>query len=328
MKVLVIGGAGYIGSHVVKALLGARHEVTVFDNLTTGQLCNIFPGTKLVTGDIRHADDIDAAFARGFDACVHLAAFKAVGESMAEPEKYSVNNISGTINILNAASAHGCKNIVFSSSAAIFGQPAYVPMDELHPTNPESYYGFTKLEIERFLKWYDSIRGIKYACLRYFNAAGYDPSGAVTGLERNPQNLLPIIMEVAMGWRKELQIYGNDYDTRDGTCIRDYVHVSDLAKAHVDALDYIVSGRESLTVNLGSEAGLSVTEMVEATRRITGREIPAKYVGRRPGDASTVYATSSLAKKLIGWNPKYSDIDTLVRSTWDMYRKHGGDEPK
>lgn len=328
MKVLVIGGAGYIGSHVVKALLASKHEVTVFDNLTTGQLCNIFPGTKLITGDIRHADDIDAAFAREFDACVHLAAFKAVGESMAEPEKYSVNNISGTINILNAASAHGCKNIAFSSSAAIFGQPAYVPMDEAHPTNPESYYGFTKLEIERFLKWYDSIRGIKFACLRYFNAAGYDPSGAVTGLERNPQNLLPIIMEVAMGWRKELQIFGNDYDTRDGTCIRDYVHVSDLAKAHVDALDYIVSKRESLTVNLGSEAGISVTEMLEATRRITGKEIPAKYVGRRPGDASSVYATSALAKKLIGWNPKYSDIDTLVRSTWDMYLKHAGDVPK
>lgn len=328
MKVLVIGGAGYIGSHVTQALLGAKHEVTIFDNLTTGQLCNIFPGTTLITGDIRHADDIDAAFARGFDACVHLAAFKAVGESMAEPEKYSVNNISGTINILNAASAHGCRNIAFSSSAAIFGQPAYVPMDEAHPTNPESYYGFTKLEIERFLKWYDTIRGIKFACLRYFNAAGYDPSGIVTGLERNPQNLLPIIMEVAMGWRKELQIFGNDYDTRDGTCIRDYVHVSDLAKAHVDALDYIVSKRESLTVNLGSEAGISVTEIVEAARRITGKEIPARYVGRRPGDASSVYATSALAKKIIGWNPKHSDLETLVRSTWSMYQKHAGDAPK
>lgn len=328
MKVLVIGGAGYIGSHVVKALLAAKHEVTIFDNFSTGQLCNLFPGTALVAGDIRHADDIDAAFARGFDAAIHLAAFKAVGESMAEPEKYSVNNITGTLNILNAASAHGCKNIVFSSSAAVFGQPKYVPMDEAHPTAPESYYGFTKLEIERFLQWYDTIRGIKFAALRYFNAAGYDVSGDVTGLERNPQNLLPIIMEVAMGWRKELQIFGSDYDTRDGTCIRDYVHVSDLAKAHVDALGYISSKKESLIVNLGSETGISVTEMVDAARRITGKEIPARYVARRPGDASTVCATSGLAKKLIGWNPKYSDLDTLIASTWAVYQKHAGDSAK
>jgi len=325
MKVLVIGGAGYIGSHVVKALLAAKHEVTLFDNMLTGQLCNLFPGTSFIAGDIRHADDISAAFARGFDACIHLAAFKAVGESMAEPEKYSVNNITGTLNILNAASVHGCKNIVFSSSAAIFGQPAYVPMDEKHPTNPESYYGFTKLEIERFLQWYDTLRGIKFAALRYFNAAGYDTAGEVTGLERNPQNLLPIIMEVAMGWRKELQIFGADYDTRDGTCIRDYVHVSDLAKAHVDALAYISTKKESLTVNLGSENGISVTEMLEAARRITGKEIPARYVARRSGDASSVYATSGLAKKLIGWNPKYSDIDTLIGSTWAVYQKHAGD---
>lgn len=325
MKVLVIGGAGYIGSHVVKALLEARHDVSIFDNLSTGQLINLFPGTTLIAGDIRHSDDIDAAFARGFDACVHLAAFKAVGESMAEPEKYSVNNITGTINILNAASAHGCKNVVFSSSAAVFGQPVYVPMDEKHPTNPESYYGFTKLEIERFLQWYDAIRGIRFAALRYFNAAGYDPEGKVRGLERNPQNLLPIIMEVAMGWRKELQIFGNDYDTRDGTCIRDYVHVSDLAKAHVDALSYISSRNESLLVNLGSETGISVTEMLEAARRITGKEIPARYVDRRPGDASSVYATSALAKKLIAWNPKYSDVDTLIRSTWAVYQGYAKD---
>lgn len=326
MKVLVIGGAGYIGSHVVKALLAAKHEVTVFDNLSTGQLCNIFPGTSFIAGNICHADDINAAFARGFGACIHLAAFKAVGESMAEPEKYSVNNITGTINILNAASVHGCKNVVFSSSAAIFGQPEYLPMDEKHPKNPESYYGFTKLEIERFLAWYDTIRGMKFAALRYFNAAGYDPEGQVQGLERNPQNLLPIIMEVAMGWRKELQIFGQDYDTRDGTCIRDYVHVTDLAKAHVDALEYINSKKESICVNLGSETGISVTEMVDAARRITGKPIPAKYVARRPGDASTVCATSKLAKTLIGWNPKYSDIDTLISSTWSMYQKHSGEK--
>jgi len=320
MKVLVIGGAGYIGSHVVKALLASKHEVTVFDNLSTGQLCNLFPEAELITGDIRHADDIAAAFGRGFDAAIHLAAFKAVGESMAEPEKYSVNNITGTLNILNAAGAHNCKNIVFSSSAAVFGSPEYIPIDEKHPTNPESYYGFTKLEIERFLGWYDTLKGIKYAALRYFNAAGYDPEGQLHGLEKNPQNLLPVVMEVACGWRKELQIFGQDYDSRDGTCVRDYVHVADLAVAHVNALKYISEHNESITVNLGSEKGVSVTEMVEAARRITGKPIPARYVDRRPGDASSLYATSALARKLIGWDPKYSDVDTLVASTWAVYR--------
>ncbi len=322
MKVLVIGGAGYIGSHVTKALLAAKHEVTVFDNLSSGLLINLFPNAGFIAGSIMHPEDIDAAFARGFDACVHLAAFKAVGESMAEPEKYSLNNISGTINILNAASRHGCRNIVFSSSAAIFGTPSYVPIDESHPAKPESYYGFTKLEIERFLRWYDELKGIKFAALRYFNAAGYDVDGDVVGLERNPQNLLPIVMEVAMGWRKELQIFGNDYDTRDGTCVRDYVHVSDLAEAHVNALAYISSKRESLTVNLGSEAGVTVTEMVDAARRVTGKEIPARYVGRRPGDASALYATSALARERIGWNPKHSDVDTLIGSTWAVYQRY------
>ncbi len=322
MKVLIIGGAGYIGSHVTKAMVSAGHEVTVFDNLSSGLLINLRPSAAFIAGDIRHADDLSEAFSRGFDACVHLAAFKAVGESMVAPEKYSVNNLSGTINILNAASESACRNIVFSSSAAIFGSPEYVPIDEEHPKNPESYYGFTKLEIERILGWYDTIRGIKYAALRYFNAAGYDPSGEIVGLERNPQNLLPIVMEVAMGWRKELQIFGNDYDTRDGTCLRDYVHVSDLAEAHVNALSYLEREGKSLAVNLGSEKGVTVTEMVEAARRVTGRDIPAKYVGRRPGDASALIPTSALARSLIGWNPRHSDVDTLIGSTWDIYRSY------
>lgn len=322
MKVLVLGGAGYIGSHVVKAMLAAGHDVTVFDNLSSGQLGNLFPKAGFIAGDIRHADDVNAAFARGFDGCVHLAAFKAVGESMAEPEKYSVNNITGTLNMLNAACAHGCKNIVFSSSAAVFGSPQYVPIDEKHPTNPESYYGFTKLEIERFLAWYDQIKGLRYAALRYFNAAGYDVEGSIDGLERNPQNLLPIVMEVASGWRKELQIYGKDYDTRDGTCVRDYVHVSDLAQAHVNALAYISANGKSLTVNLGSEKGVTVTEMVDVARKITGKAIPATYVGRRPGDASALYATSAHARETIGWDPKFSDVETLVESTWKIYQKY------
>ncbi len=322
MKVLVLGGAGYIGSHVVKAMLASGHAVTVFDNLSSGLIGNLFPGADFISGDIRHADDVDAAFARGFDGCVHLAAYKAVGESMVAPEKYSVNNITGTLNMLNSACAHGCKNVVFSSSAAVFGSPEYVPIDEKHPTNPESYYGFTKLEIERFLAWYDRLKGIRFAALRYFNAAGYALDGSIDGLERNPQNLLPIVMEVAAGWRKELQIYGRDYDTRDGTCVRDYVHVSDLAQAHVNALEYVAKSGKSLTVNLGSEKGVTVTEMVEAARRVTGRPIPAAYVERRPGDASDLYATSAHARETIGWDPKYSDVDTLISSTWNVYQKY------
>ncbi|MGP1432280.1 MAG: UDP-glucose 4-epimerase GalE [Treponema sp.] len=320
MRVLVIGGAGYIGSHVVKAMMDAGHQVTVFDNLSTGQLCNIFSGTEFIAGDTRHSDDIDAAFARGFDGAVYLAAFKAVGESMVQPEKYSINNISATMNILNAAVKHGCLRFVFSSSAAVYGSPAYLPIDEKHPKNPESYYGFTKLKTEEFLQWYDQLKGLKFASLRYFNAAGYDPSGSIAGLERNPQNLLPIIMEVAAGMRKELQIFGNDYPTRDGTCIRDYVHVSDLAKAHTDALRYIDEKNESLIVNLGSETGITVSEMLEAARSITGKEIPARFVDRRPGDPAELYATAQHARETIGWNPRYSDVKTLIESTWNMYK--------
>ncbi|MEL3901704.1 UDP-glucose 4-epimerase GalE [Treponema phagedenis] len=321
MRVLVIGGAGYIGSHVVKAMLKAGHAVTVFDNLSSGMLCNLFDDAEFIAGDCRHADDIEAAFARGFDGAVYLAAFKAVGESMEKPEKYSINNISATMNILNTAVKYGCLRFVFSSSAAVYGSPQYLPIDEKHPKNPESYYGFTKLKTEEFLQWYDRLKNLKFASLRYFNAAGYDPEGDVPGLEKNPQNLLPIIMETAAGMRKELQIFGSDYDTRDGTCIRDYVHVSDLAEAHVNALQYIDAKNESLIVNLGSETGITVTEMLEAARKITGKEIPARYVGRRAGDPAELYATSARARETIGWNPRYSDVDTLIESTWRMYQK-------
>ena len=322
MKVLVIGGAGYIGSHVVKELMHKGHTVTVFDNLSSGLLENLFPENGFIAGDILHPETLDAAFARGFDAFVHLAAFKAAGESMIVPEKYSVNNITGTLNILNAAAAHGCKYMVFSSSAAVFGEPQKLPIDENHPKNPENYYGFTKLEIERFMEWYDKLKGLKFASLRYFNAAGYDVDGFPCGLEQKPANLLPVIMETACGMREKLQIFGDDYDTRDGTCIRDYVHVSDLAAAHVLALDYIASKNESLKVNLGSEVGVTVKEMLDAARRITGKPIPADIAPRRAGDPACLYATSAFAREKLNWKPVHSDIDTLVGSTWNAYQKH------
>ena len=322
MKVLVIGGAGYIGSHVVKELMKNGHKVTVFDNLSSGLLQNLFKENDFIAGDILHKESLDAAFSRGFDAFIHLAAFKAAGESMIVPEKYSVNNITGTLNILNSAVAHNCKYMVFSSSAAVFGEPQYLPIDENHPKNPENYYGYTKLSIEQFMGWYDKLKGLKFAALRYFNAAGYDPEGVIYGLEQNPANLLPVIMEVACGMREKMKIFGNDYDTRDGTCIRDYVHVTDLAIAHVKALDYIVKNNESLIVNLGSENGTSVTEMVESARRITGQKIPADYVERRPGDPACLVASAKFAAEKLNWKAQYSDIDTLIETTYKAYKKY------
>lgn len=321
MKVLVIGGAGYIGSHVVKEMMAAGHTVTVFDNLSSGLRQNLFPENGFIYGNILIPGDIEAAFAQGFDAFVHLAAFKAVGESMEKPEKYSVNNITGSLNIMNAAVKYNCLKMIFSSSAATFGEPQYLPMDEKHPQNPSNYYGFTKLEIERFMDWYDQLKGMKFAALRYFNAAGYDPEGIVCGLEQKPENLLPRVMEAALGQR-QLKIFGTDYETRDGTCIRDYVHVTDLARAHVMALDYISKKGESLKLNLGTANGTTVKEIIDAARKITGKPIPAEEAPRRLGDPASLYATSAKAKELLGWEPKYSDVDTLVETTWKAYLKN------
>ena len=321
MKILVIGGAGYIGSHVVCALLDMHHNVSVFDNMSSGQKENLFDGADFIAGDILDYPALRTALTAGFDAVIHLAAFKAAGESMVFPEKYSVNNISGAINILNAMCATACRKLVFSSSAAVFGEPQYLPVDEQHPVNPENYYGFTKLEIERIIAWYGRLKGMHCASLRYFNAAGYDMAGRVKGLEKNPANLVPIIMEAAAGIRPELSIYGSDYDTPDGTCIRDYIHVSDLARAHIKALDYIAASDESVVLNLGSETGSSVREVLEAARKITGRPIPAKIAPRRAGDPAKLTASSSRAKTMLGWQAECSDLQSIIASTWKMYTK-------
>jgi UDP-glucose 4-epimerase len=319
---LVIGGAGYIGSHVAREFLDQGHGVTVYDNLSGGSRENLFPDGSFIHGDILDYHSLAAAAKGGFDALIHLAAFKAAGESMLKPEKYSVNNINGTINILNAAVEGGIKNIVFSSSAAVFGEPEYLPIDEKHPTKPENYYGFTKLEIERFLGWYEKLKGLRFAALRYFNAAGYDVKGRITGLESNPANLIPVVMETACGMRSEVRVFGNDYDTPDGTGVRDYIHVSDLAAGHVMALEYIRKKDKSLIVNLGSETGLSVLEIIEAARRISGKPIPAKITGRRPGDPAKLTASAQFARETLGWTAKYSDPDTLIRTSWNVYTKN------
>ena len=324
MRILVVGGAGYIGSHVCRKLLDSGHAVTVFDNLSSGLKENLFQEAEFVRGDILNPNDISSCTIRGFDALVHLAAFKAAGESMLAPGKYAVNNLTGTINILNASVLANIPNIVFSSTAAVYGEPDYLPVDEKHPTRPENFYGFTKLEIEKLLDWYDRLKGIKFAALRYFNAAGYDAAGRIDGLEKNPGNLLPIVMEVAVGKRDRLDIFGDDYDTPDGTCIRDYVHVTDLATGHLAALDYISSRQKSLVVNLGSESGLSVLEMVEAARRITGKPIPAVIADRRPGDPAKLVSAAGLAKQSLTWVAKHSDVDSLVSTSWDAYQRAFG----
>ena len=323
MNILIIGGAGYIGSHVARELLDQGHSVTVFDDLSSGLKENLFPEAAFVQSTILDYPSLLVTCRNSFDAVIHLAAFKAVGESMEKPEKYSLNNINGTINILNAMAETGIKYLVFSSSAAVYGQPQYLPIDEKHPLNPESYYGFTKLEIERFMTWYDKLKSMRFACLRYFNAAGYDAKGRIAGLEQNPQNLIPIIMETAVGIRREFSIFGNDYNTRDGTCIRDYIHVNDLAWGHVASLDYIMKNDKSLTVNLGSETGTTVLEVLEAARRITGQPILSKITGRRDGDPGSMTASSKLAAKLLGWKAKRSDIDTLISTTWEVYKQTG-----
>lgn len=317
MKVLVVGGAGYIGSHVAKALMLKGHEVMVYDNLSTGQEINLFKQNRFIKGDILDYPALVEAM-RGQDAVVHLAAKKAVGESMENPMLYSVNNISGSLNILNAMVECGAKYIVFSSSAAVYGMPEVSTIDENVPLNPINYYGFTKLEIEKFMGWYDRLKGIKFVALRYFNAVGYDADGDIRGKEINSQNLLPIMMEVVSGKRDKLKIFGNDYPTPDGTCIRDYIHVSDLASAHVLALEKLNQGMTSQSLNLGTEKGTSVLEMLRAVEKVVGRKLPAEFAPRRAGDPAILVASAAKARSLLGWKPQYLDVEKIVQTVYNI----------
>jgi len=318
MKILVTGGAGYIGSHVVLDLLEADHDVIILDDLSLGVELNIHSDAQFIFGSTLDNEALKVCFRDQVDAVIHLAGFKAAGESMTDPEKYSKNNISGTINLLNAMTDHGVHTFVFSSSAAVYGYPEYLPIDEDHPTDPINYYGFTKLVIESFLEWYGKLRGLKYVSLRYFNAAGYDPKGRILGLEQNPANLLPIVMEVASGERDKMEVFGDDYDTPDGTGVRDYIHVSDLASAHVKALDYLQSG-DSIMVNLATGEGYSVLDVIEKAREITGHPIPYEITVRREGDPAKLIATSESAGELLDWEPKLSDLESLLKTTWRVY---------
>ena len=326
MKVLVTGGAGYIGSHIVLDLLNADHEVVILDDMSRGAEKNIHGDAQFICGSTLDASKVRKALAGGVEAVVHLAAFKAAGESMTDPEKYSTNNISGTLTLLNTMVADKVKTIVFSSTAAVYGYPEYLPMDEDHPTEPINYYGYTKLAIEQFLKWYGQLKGVKFAALRYFNAAGYDDHGRVLGLEKNPANLVPIIMEVASGQKQVFELFGNDYDTPDGTGIRDYIHVTDLASAHLLALDYLLS-HDHLTVNLSSGESHSVLDVVKMAEKVTRRNIAYNVVNRRSGDPAELVATSKLAKETLGWEPIHSGLEELLSSMWKVYQHNFEKKP-
>ena len=321
MNLLITGGAGYIGSHVVLAALEQGHRITVFDNLSTGNKQNIpNHGARLVVGSTQSKNDLLKVFdGEKYDGVIHLAASKAVEESMKNPKKYSENNLIGSLNLLNACCDNNVKLFVFSSSAAVYGIPKYNPIDEMHSLLPNNYYGYTKLSIEQNLNWYSKTKNLRFASLRYFNAAGYDLQNRLSCREINPQNLIPSVMEAAIGIRKKISIFGADYKTIDGTGVRDYIHVSDLASAHIEAMKYLSRSNNDLTINLGTGVGLSVLEIIHKTMQVSGVKLKYEINDRRNGDTDTVIAKASLARQLIGWKAKYSDIDTIIKSTWKIY---------
>ena len=321
MKVVIIGGAGYIGSHVVLDAIERGYDITVFDDLSTGHKENINENVQFIHGSTLSISDLSKLFkVKKYDAVVHLAASKAAGESMLEPTMYAKNNIIGGQNVINACSDYNINIIIFSSSAAVYGLPQYKLIDECHPLYPTNYYGQTKLHIEESLKWFSKLKDIKYASLRYFNAAGYDLEKRVKSLEINPQNLIPKVMEVAIGKKTQVAVYGNNYNTKDGTGVRDYIHVSDLARAHIDSIDYIKNENKNLTINLGNEIGYSVLDVINKSSEMSEKKIEHRIEPRREGDIGSLIANTDLAKKLIGWKPRYSDLDTIIKSTWEIYK--------
>lgn len=316
--ILVIGGAGYIGSHVVKALLDNGHQVLVYDNFSTGQRINLFEKAEIIEGDISDKIALENAMKQNIDIVIHLAAKKAVGESMINPALYAENNILGSVNILNAMVKNNVKHIIFSSSAAVYGIPEFLPVDESHPKNPMNFYGYTKVAIEDLISWYAKLQKLNYIIFRFFNAVGYDKSGAVRGKEKNPQNLLPIIMEAATRKRDGFEIFGNDYDTKDGTCERDYIHVSDLASAHVKAVRKILTDSNSYTLNLGTGQAVSVQQIADATEKVIRKKLKYRISDRRPGDPAKLVASSKKAAEVLGWQPEYTEISDIIQTVWNM----------
>ena len=320
MNVLVTGGAGYIGSHVVRRLIEAGHRVRVYDNLSEGHAAAV-PAETLFVGDLMDEDRLVEGLADGFDCVMHFAAHCYVGESMEAPEKYYRNNVVGSLRLLSAMRKAGAGRIVFSSSAATYGEPDEVPIPEDHPTRPINAYGQTKLDFEHALRYYAGAYGLGYVALRYFNAAGAAPDAHI-GEDHDPEtHLVPIVLEAALGRRDAVKIFGSDYPTPDGTCVRDYIHVWDLAQAHILAMEAIETG-SGRTYNLGNGSGYSVREVIETARRVTGRKISAVDVPRRPGDPPALVASSRRIAQELGWTPEFPDLQTIIETAWRWHQAH------
>lgn len=328
MKVLVLGGAGYIGSHTVYHLIDNGYDVAIVDNLQTGHEWAIHPKARFYKGDIRDRAFMDSVFEKeqGLDAVIHFAACSLVGESMQKPLKYYDNNLHGTEVMLESMVEHGVKNIVFSSTAATYGEPKNIPILETDPTVPTNTYGETKLSMEKMFHWTSVAHGIKFVSLRYFNACGAHPTAKIGEAHAPETHLIPIILQVANGTRDKIYMYGNDYDTPDGYCVRDYVHVLDLAQAHRLAVEYLVAGNDSNIFNLGNGVGFSVKQVVECARKVTGLDIPAEDAPRRAGDPATLVASSEKAKSVLGWKPEYADLEQIIGTAWKWHQFYKGEE--
>jgi UDP-glucose-4-epimerase GalE len=326
--VLVTGGAGYIGSHAVKALAAAGHPVLIYDDLSAGHRAAALaaggPGAELIQGDIRDTARLTTLIReRGVTAVMHFAAWLSVGDSVRDPIGYYRNNVSGALSVLEAMVQGGARHFVFSSTAAVFGNPERTPIDEDHPTRPVNAYGQTKLAVEHALPHFETAYGITFVALRYFNAAGADPDGAL-GEDHDPEgHLIPRAIDAALG-RTSFQIFGDDYETPDGTCLRDYIHVTDLAAAHVLALEALARGRASAVYNLGNGRPTSVRDILDTIARVGGRPVPHTIGPRRPGDPGVLFASSARIKRELGWRPQYEDIDTIVETAWRWRRAHPG----
>ncbi|MDR0381727.1 MAG: UDP-glucose 4-epimerase GalE [Oscillospiraceae bacterium] len=322
-QVLVLGGAGYIGSHTVYALVESGYDVIVADNLETGYRQAVHPKASFYRGDIRDRDFLDDLLSRSdVGAVIHFAANSLVGESMTNPLKYYDNNVNGTRILLQSLVAHDVKRIVFSSTAATYGEPERVPILESDPTHPTNTYGETKLSMEKMFRWTEVAHGVRYVSLRYFNASGAHESGRI-GEAHNPEtHLVPLVLQAALGKRPKVDIYGDDYDTPDGTCIRDYIHVCDLAQAHILAMEYLLKGSPSDIFNLGNGNGFSVKEVIRAAERVVGRPIPNEIAPRRAGDPAQLVASSEKIRRVLGWNPQRTDIDGIVASAWAWHQAH------
>ena len=324
MTTLVLGGAGYIGSHMVKRLLEKGETPVVVDNLVTGHRAAVDPQAKFYEGDLADQDFMRNVFKENpdIDVVIHFGAYSLVPESMKKPLKYFANNVAGLIKLLEVMKEVGVNKLVFSSSAATYGIPDKMPIKETDPQNPINPYGESKLMMEKIMHWADEAYGMKFVALRYFNVAGAWPDGSI-GEDHNPEtHLMPIILQVVQGKRDKLQIYGDDYNTPDGTNIRDYVHPIDLADAHILAADYLRNGNSSDAFNLGSSTGFSNLEMLKAAREVTGKEIPAEIAGRRGGDPDTLIAASDKARRVLGWNPQYDDVHKLIETAWKWHSSH------